>query len=85
MSLNDRVFASLSKILDEWAAAHDEILLQAHRVISITRETHAIQLFYWINSSIRDHIYIYMQMGKKSVCLSMIEWFYYYIVDKYDY
>lgn len=36
MSLNDRVFASLSKILDEWAAALDEILLQAHHKISTT-------------------------------------------------
>lgn len=36
MSLNDRVFASLSKILDECAAATDEIPLQAHCVISIT-------------------------------------------------
>lgn len=65
MSLNDRVFASLSKILDEWAAARDEILLQARCIISITCEAHAIQLLYWINSSMGYHIYICMQIGEK--------------------
>lgn len=64
MSLNDRVFASLSKILDEWAAAPDEILLQAHRIISATRETRAIHLFNWIGSSVRDHILIRVRMEK---------------------
>lgn len=48
------------------AAAHDEILPRAHRIISITCEAHAIQLFYWINPSIGYHIYISMQAGKKS-------------------
>ena len=65
MSLNDRVFASLSKILDEWAAACDEILLQARRIIPITCEAHAIQLPYWIKSSVGYHIYICMQIAEE--------------------
>lgn len=65
MSLNDRVFAPLSKILDEWAAARDEIRLQAHCIISVTCEARAIQLFHWIKPSIGCHGCICMQMSKK--------------------
>lgn len=59
MSLNDGVFASLSKILDEWVAACDEILIQAHGIISITCAVHEIQLLYWMYPGVSCHIYIY--------------------------
>lgn len=70
--------------MDECAAASDEIPLRAHCVIPITREAHEIQLCYWIKTSIGYHIYICMQMSrKKDIWIS--EWFYYDVVDKYEY